>query len=184
MSKIKHNGFVYLWKNLINSKVYIGSHWGNEDDGYLGSGVLFKKAINKYGIDNFVRIILEIKQYRDEKELRESEYFYLSSLDVVNKSNYYNLTNNAGCSKRTLKSRIKQSKTMTGRKQSQETINKRIAKLKGVNHPKCKGLYITPKGNFYSSTEAAKNFDFSYKTVISKCNKSKDGWNFIPKEEL
>lgn len=181
---INHNGFVYLWKNLINGKAYIGSHWGHKDDGYVGSGVLFKKAVKKYGIDNFIRILLEIKEYKNEKELRDSEHFYLSQLNVVNKSYYYNLTQNAKCSKQSLESRLKQSKTITGRKQSESTINKRISKMQGVNHPQFKGIYVTPKGEFYSSVKAAENFDISYKTIIKKCRENKNGWYFIPKEEI
>jgi hypothetical protein len=175
---VDHNGFVYLWKNLINGKVYIGSHWGNESDGYLGSGVLFKKAVEKYGIDNFTRFILELKQYNSERELRQSEHFFLKSLQVVDKDVYYNLTDNAGCSKRSLESRLKQSATMTGRKQSAETIAKRVQNNPGNS----KGLYITPNGTFNSSVEAAKYNNCSYRTILNKCKMNKNGWYFQPKE--
>lgn len=177
------NGFIYLWINCVNNKKYIGSHWGTEDDGYIGSGVLFKKAVKKYGLDQFSRVILEIKQYSDEKELRNAEQFYLQNLDVVNKEIYYNLTDNAGCSLRSLESREKQSKTMTGRKQSKNTIYKRMAKMQGTNHPQYKGVYTTPGGDFYSSIEAAKHNNYSYRTILNKCKKNKDGWYFKSKED-
>lgn len=40
-------GFVYKWTNRINGKMYIGSHAGTIDDGYVGSGRAFAAAIKK-----------------------------------------------------------------------------------------------------------------------------------------
>lgn len=53
--------FVYKTTNNLNGDYYYGVHSTNNlDDGYLGSGLILKHAINKYGIDNFTR---EIVQY-------------------------------------------------------------------------------------------------------------------------
>lgn len=52
--------FVYITTNIINGKQYIGSHATNNiNDGYIGSGRIFLKAVNKYGKQNFQREILE-----------------------------------------------------------------------------------------------------------------------------
>jgi group I intron endonuclease len=52
--------FIYITTNLVNRKQYIGSHNGEKDDGYLGSGrPVFLNAIKKYGKENFRREILE-----------------------------------------------------------------------------------------------------------------------------
>jgi hypothetical protein len=51
---------IYKTTNLVNGKFYIGKHnqRKNSFDGYYGSGTLLKKAIKKYGKDNFVRVTL------------------------------------------------------------------------------------------------------------------------------
>jgi group I intron endonuclease len=179
-----YNGFIYMWVNKVNNKRYIGSHWGYEDDGYRGSGVLFKKAIKKYGIINFKRIIIEYRNYKDEKELREAENFYLKNLKVVEKSLYYNLTDCSGCSLRSEYSKLKQSQSLKGRKQSKETIQKRISKMKGTLHPSYCGKYVTPAGFFLTSKEAGLANNVSYRSIIYKCKaKPNDKWYFEPKEQ-
>jgi len=66
---------VYKTTNLVNGKFYIGSHQTQDrDDGYLGSGTLLKRAIEKYGANNFIREILfeantSEEMFQKEKEL-------------------------------------------------------------------------------------------------------------------
>ena len=45
---------VYKTTNLINGKIYVGKYEGNREN-YLGSGYILKKAIKKYGRENFKR---------------------------------------------------------------------------------------------------------------------------------
>ena len=54
--------YIYLTTNLINGKKYIGKHYGEINDSYLGSGILIKKAIKKYGSNNFTKKILFISK--------------------------------------------------------------------------------------------------------------------------
>lgn len=63
---------IYKTTNLINGKFYIGKHkTKNLNDGYMGSGKLLKRAISKYGIDNFHKEILHVCE--SEKQMNALE---------------------------------------------------------------------------------------------------------------
>ena len=48
---MKH--FIYRTTNLLNGKFYVGRHsTTNMNDGYFGSGIVLKKAIEKYNVSN------------------------------------------------------------------------------------------------------------------------------------
>lgn len=71
--------YVYKTTNLINNKFYIGAHSSESlNDVYLGSGEVLKKAINKYGKQNFSRDIVSMFDSRelmfDFEELIISQY--------------------------------------------------------------------------------------------------------------
>jgi len=76
---------VYLTRNLINGKIYIGKHsTTNLDDGYLGSGKHLKLAFKKYGRENFRRTILhycltEQDAYDIEAQIVTKEFIKLRS---------------------------------------------------------------------------------------------------------
>lgn len=82
--------FVYLTENLVNGKKYIGQHIGQENDSYLGSGSLLKRAINKHGSQNFKRVILEELETKEELDVAEQKW--ISRFDAVNDPWFYNLT--------------------------------------------------------------------------------------------
>jgi group I intron endonuclease len=82
--------FYYLYKvtNLVNNRFYIGVHkTKNIEDGYMGSGKILRQAIEKYGIENFQKEILEYfsdseSMLKREKEIVTEEF--LSRCDVYN----------------------------------------------------------------------------------------------------
>ena len=80
---------VYLTTNLINNKKYIGSDSKNNPR-YLGSGTWIKKAIKKYGRENFKKEILEY--CKDIEHLKEREEYWIDKYDAFNSSMFYNAT--------------------------------------------------------------------------------------------
>jgi len=80
---------IYQITNKVNNKIYIGVHSTNDlNDGYMGSGRLIKKAIEKHGIENFSRDIL---YYFDSPEKAFSKEKELVNESFVNNPNTYNL---------------------------------------------------------------------------------------------
>jgi group I intron endonuclease len=79
-------------KNLINDKCYIGWHVTNkelEKDAYFGSGQLLHKAIKKYGIENFVKGVIE---YIDINDWKEKEQYWIKQLKSHTSDGGYNMT--------------------------------------------------------------------------------------------
>ena len=86
-------GIVYKTTNLINLKIYIGSDTknnGNGDPEYLGSGLLLKKSIEKYGKENFRKEVID-KCYTME-ELKTSETKNIKLHDSNNRKIGYNIS--------------------------------------------------------------------------------------------
>jgi len=81
---------VYKITNKVNKKIYIGAHkTHNLNDKYMGSGVAIKRALLKYGIDNFSKEILYILNTEDEMYLKEKE---IVNKSFVKRKDTYNMT--------------------------------------------------------------------------------------------
>ena len=87
-------GFIYRWTNTLNGMMYIGSHLGNIDDGYIGSGIRFLNAVHKYGIENFDRDIIEYCY--EPMGILVTEQKYLDQFDCARSKKYYNISPTAG----------------------------------------------------------------------------------------
>lgn len=72
---MKNNfNFFYKTENKLNGKFYYGVHKTNNlEDGYMGSGTRIIRAIQKYGIENFEKNILQFFNTYEEALDYESE---------------------------------------------------------------------------------------------------------------
>ena len=90
------NGFIYIIKNTVNSKVYIGQTKTSVDQRWkehlrhaqYGDQVI-NRAMKKYGVDKFYIETLEIC---DVSILDEREIYYIDLYDSTDKSKGYNVS--------------------------------------------------------------------------------------------
>ncbi len=69
--------FIYEWTDIKTGLKYIGRHVGYVDDGYIGSGTIFKKEYELRPSD-FERNILWISNYIDDESVKLEEEKILS----------------------------------------------------------------------------------------------------------
>lgn len=142
---IEPYGFIYITTNLVNGKKYLGQKRFSEGwEEYLGSGHTFKKALKKYGRENFSRKIVCV--CNSEEELNKAEYDLSVFLDVVNSDDWYNLCYGGG--------------SVSGYKHTEEEKQKISESLKGK--------YTGKKSSFYG-----KHHTEETKAKISGANKGK-----------
>tara|TARA_R110000787_G_scaffold228917_1_gene336521 strand:+ start:2589 stop:3335 length:747 start_codon:yes stop_codon:yes gene_type:complete len=81
--------YVYKITNLVNGRIYIGVHRTDDMfDGYMGSGTNMKRAINKHGVENFKKEI--IQQYDVYKDALNHEADIVTE-DFINRKDTYNI---------------------------------------------------------------------------------------------
>ena len=91
---MKRYFYFYKITNNINSKFYYGVHSTNNlNDGYMGSGIALHKAINKYGVENFTKEIIQF--FDDEVSMYEYEKDFVNE-QLVKNTKCYNLTTGGG----------------------------------------------------------------------------------------
>lgn len=84
-------GYVYITINLHNRKCYVGKHSKPEfDKSYYGSGTILKKAIEKYGKENFVSEPIDWAESKEE--LDQKEIWWIDFLGAVEGDDWYNIT--------------------------------------------------------------------------------------------
>lgn len=81
--------YIYKTTNKVNGKIYVGCHkTTNLEDGYIGSGKVLKRALKKYGPDNFQKDILQFFESDEEMYGMES---VLVNEEFVGRQDTYNV---------------------------------------------------------------------------------------------
>jgi len=78
---------IYKTTNLVNNKIYVGKDSRNRST-YLGSGLRLRRAVKKYGRDNFKKDILEICNNDD---WQQREIHWIKTLNSRNSDISYNI---------------------------------------------------------------------------------------------
>lgn len=111
---------IYKITNMVNGMMYIGQHvTDNLDDGYMGSGHYLKRAIKKYGLDNFKKEWMMFCE--DEEEMNYMERVYVDQT-WIDRADTYNLVLGGG--------------SVRGWKHTPEARQKMSVKNKGKTIPK------------------------------------------------
>ena len=159
-------GVIYITQCKVNSKLYIGQKKidTNDFNTYLGSGKIFKQAVDKYDKDNFERVILEVAY--SEEELDKFEIKYIELFDASEKYNrdlFYNIALGGNVGGVRLKG---EDNPMYGKHHSEETKKKISEANKGrkVSEETREKLSKAGKGRKVSE---------EHKKRISKANKDR-----------
>lgn len=146
--------FIYLTTNLINGKQYIGQHYGYANDAYLGSGVKLTRAIEKYGAENFNRVILCFCE--NAKEANEKEIEIIARYNAVEDDNFYNLARGG----RTMDFELLNQKKSEWQQAHPEEHQKQIDKWRqmGTEANSKKVLCVTTGEVFPSVCEAGRHY--------------------------
>ena len=176
---MKPIGYIYLTTCIANSKIYVGRHEFNGDKKYIGSGELFKRAVKKYGKENFKRKILRLCY--SLHELRIWEHVYIVKYKSTDRNIGYNIAkgdvNTSEYNPAKLPEvRAKISKAMTGKKRqprSEETkrkISEALKNRKLSNETKLKiSLSMKGKNKYW----LGKKMSEEAKLNMSKAKKGK-----------
>lgn len=123
--------YIYITTNLINEKKYIGKHFGELNDSYIGSGKKLKEDIFIYGKENFKKEILYISN--SDEENCEKEKQFIKAFSAIKNDNFYNIHEggNGG-------------NTMAGwsEKDKKNYSKKMSLKFSGKNNPRY-GIHLT-----------------------------------------
>ena len=156
---------IYKTTNLVNGKQYIGKSVRNRPS-YLGSGSVLKKAIRKYGKENFVKEIIE--ECSSTEELKEREEYWLNHYDSARNPMFYNTHNHS------YGSGIGELGTFYGRHHSEVTKNKLRQILSGRK-------FSDETRQKMSQSKKGKSFSDSHREKISE---SKIGHTYSLRGEL
>lgn len=116
---MKQYNYVYKITNLVNGKIYIGKHsTDNLDDNYMGSGTRLRQAYKKYGLECFIKEVIDY--YTTEVELNQGEIYWIAKFNSTDPKIGYNLTYGGEGEIPTKETKKKMSESQKGRPLSED----------------------------------------------------------------
>lgn len=173
---MKIYGIIYMIKNKINNKIYIGQTIQKFDDRYTSGDIrkthnkYLKRSIDKYGIENFY-VDKEFDVAYSKEELDKLEDMYILIYKTMYKETGYNNKRGGANGKFSEETIIKLKESHKG-KQLPEEQKEKIRKALLKNASKRKVICITTGEVFDSITEASKEKNV-LDSSISACCKGK-----------
>ena len=162
----EYYGFIYLTTNKVNGMKYVGQKTYDKRGNwktYLGSGVYLKRAISKYGKDNFSRQILE--ECESKEILDDREMYWIQYFDAVNSKNYYNIAS-GGDGGNTLLGFTEEQLREHSRKQS---LSKKGIINQGEYNPMAKKVICLNNMKIFNTTVDAANYANTSDSMIQQC---------------
>ena len=173
---LKEFGHIYLFRNKINNKLYVGQSTRVRDriSEHIQNVVNKKNcvlynAINLYGLENFEFNIIDVAS--DMNSLNEKEIYYIN----IHKSNIrefgYNIEEGGRNAKASAETKEILSNQRKGRKQNSEWVNKRNLKISKIvlKIDKTNNLILE---TYKSLADAGRNNNdnLSYQQILRKCD--------------
>lgn len=164
----EYYGFIYITTNHINNKKYIGQKKYDKENrwkDYLGSGIYLKRAIEKYGRENFSKEIIE--ECYSKEELDKKEIYWINYYNAVESKDFYNIS--CGGDGGNTIAGYSEEKLEEYKKRKSELH--KVTSLKGENAPRSKliekevkEIIIRLLNNEFNS-DIAKDYNVSYETI-------------------
>lgn len=169
MKKEKY-GVIYLIKNKINNKIYIGQTVNTFDERYKGDlqkythNIHLKRSIEEYGIENFY-IDKEFDVAYSKEELDKLEDMYIKIYNTTDKKYGYNMMFGGSNGKHTEESKAKISESNKGE-------NNHFYGKSGIMSPVSKRVIcLNDNSVFDTCKEASVFYNVDRSTLTKVCNK-------------
>ena len=162
--------YIYLTTNTINGMKYIGKHYGELDDSYLGSGKELKKEITKYGKEHFTKSILFIS--KDDLENSEKEKQFIALYNAVSNPLFYNI-HEGGCGGNTTAGYTSEEKEALRRKLSEVNRGKKNG-MYGKHHSEETKAFLSYWAEFERNNSPYRTEEFRQK-ISEKTKGSNNG---------
>lgn len=130
---------IYIIKNNINKKVYIGQSWDIDrrikDHFKKEKSPHLKNAFEKYGYENFSSYIIESFEEISQERLNEIELKYICEYNSLDRNFGYNIRYAGNRGKHSQETKDRMRNSQLGKKHTEEIRKKLSDILSGKNHP-------------------------------------------------